>query len=42
MKLGSVKWCKRCSRYHPSKKPCDLYLRDCVTKHGAIVKRWAH
>lgn len=39
---GPVKWCKRCSRRHPARQPCDLYLRERRAKSGRTVRRWAH
>lgn len=42
MKTGPVKWCKKCSRNHEARKPCDLYARKRVTDNGRVERRWAH
>jgi hypothetical protein len=34
--LGPVKWCKRCSRKHPSRAACQTYIRTENTRSGAL------
>jgi hypothetical protein len=42
VRLGPVKWCKRCSRTHPSRVPCDLIKIAVEASTGRVVERWVH
>lgn len=40
--VGPVVWCKKCSRRHARRLPCELYLRERIAKSGRKVARWCH
>lgn len=41
-KRPNIKWCSMCSRYHPRRVMCELYLRERIAKSGRKVARWCH
>ena len=39
---GPVKWCKRCSREHPSRAGCGLISVAVEARSGRMVRRYVH
>jgi hypothetical protein len=41
-KPRGIRWCKRCSRKHPSNENCLLVAATCRSKAGNPVTRYIH
>ena len=41
-KQGPLKWCKRCSREHPSRAGCGMVSVAVEARSGRMVRRYVH